>query len=160
MFLYDQVQGWGKTDPLACFQLQNQAKECTAHETPNNCQFCLDMLQSTDNSIGQEAKTTRNQSKSEGELSVGAIDDTASEEITTHSSKSVVLQHTALKWKYITTSYTFQTFLGEMKNPPIKRTWTWNLEDVKNPDAVRHKEINVLDPNGSESLSFHKYFHL
>lgn len=38
-----------------------------------------------------------------------------------------------------------------------------NLEDATNPEAVTHKEINVpdvLDPNGSESLSLHKYFHL
>ncbi|KAM6064194.1 uncharacterized protein LJ206_013137 [Theristicus caerulescens] len=117
-----EVQGWGKTDPLARFQLQNQAKKCKANDTSNNCQFCLDMLPSIDNGIGQEAKTTRNQSKSEGQLSVDAIADTASEkeEISTHSSKSVVLQDTALKWKYVT-SYTVQTFQGEMKNPPIKR---------------------------------------
>lgn len=61
MFLYYQVQGWGETDPRACFQLQKQAKKCKANETANNCQFCLDLLQSTDNSIGQEAKTTRDQ---------------------------------------------------------------------------------------------------
>lgn len=90
MFPYYQVQGWGRRDPLACFQLQKQAKKHKANETSNNCQFCLDTLQRLDNSIGQEAKTTRNQSKSEGELSVHVIVDTASEkeEISTHSSKS------------------------------------------------------------------------
>lgn len=48
------------------------------------------MLQSLDNGIGQEAQTTENQSKSEGDLSVDAMADTASEneEISTHSSKS------------------------------------------------------------------------
>lgn len=66
----------------------------------------------------------------------------------------------ALKWKYVT-SYTVQTFQGEMKNPQQEE----HGKDVKNPEAVRHKEINVLDmldPNGSESLtvSLHKYFHL
>lgn len=38
----------------------------------------------------------------------------------------------------------------------------WNLEDVRSAEALKHKEINVPDPNGSESLtsSLCKYFHL
>lgn len=38
----------------------------------------------------------------------------------------------------------------------------WNREDVRSAEAVKHKEINVPDPNGSESLtsSLHKYFDL
>lgn len=65
----------------------------------------------------------------------------------------------ALKWKYLT-SYTIQTFQGETKNLPVKRTYIWNLEDEKNPEAVRHKQINVLSPDSSLVLGLHKYFHL
>uniref|UniRef100_A0A8B9P9B5 Uncharacterized protein n=1 Tax=Apteryx owenii TaxID=8824 RepID=A0A8B9P9B5_APTOW len=133
LVLVTTVQAWGKTAPFACFQLQKQAKKSKANETVNNCLFCSDMLQSTDKSLGQEVKTRRNQSKSDGKLSVDAIAESASEkeEISTH---------------------------GEKKNLPITEYYMWNLEDVKNPEAVRQKEIkpqglNMLNPNGSGSLT-------
>lgn len=89
--------------------------------------------------MGQEAETTRNQTKPKGELSADAIADTVSEEVLTHSSKSVALLHMALIWKYLT-SYAVQTFQGEMKNLPVKIlinkniqvSCICNLEDEKN----------------------------
>ncbi|XP_035399550.1 uncharacterized protein C16orf46 homolog [Cygnus atratus] len=151
------VQGWGTADPLACFQLQKQIKKSKASETSNNCLLCLDMLQATDKCSGQEVKTTRNQSKSESKLSVEA--DTASEEISIYSSKSncstTYGSKTEIRNKKV---HSFRTCQGEKKNLPIKEYCMWNLEDVKNPDAVKHKTIkpqalDVLDPNGCESLT-------
>eukprot|EP00075_Anas_platyrhynchos_P033321 XP_027322574.1 uncharacterized protein C16orf46 homolog isoform X3 [Anas platyrhynchos] len=81
------VQGWGSTNPLACFQLQKQIKKSKASETSNNCLLCLDMVQATDKCSGQEVKTTRNQSKAESKLNTEAAADTAPEEISAHSSK-------------------------------------------------------------------------
>uniref|UniRef100_A0A8C4K7K2 Uncharacterized protein n=1 Tax=Dromaius novaehollandiae TaxID=8790 RepID=A0A8C4K7K2_DRONO len=156
MFLYYQVQGWGETAPFACFQLQKQAKKSKANETVNNCLFCSDMLQSLDKSLGQEVKTRRNQSKSDGKLSESASE---KEEISTRSSKSncyptadgikTEVHHSKL--------HSVQTSQGEKKNLPIKEYCMWNL-DVKNPEAVRHKEIkhqglNILGPNSSASLT-------
>jgi len=71
-FLYDQVHGWDRTDPLACFQLQKQVKHFKANKA-SKCLFCLDTLPPIDRSAGQEAKTTRYQSKPENKLSVDAI---------------------------------------------------------------------------------------
>lgn len=159
MFLYYQVQGWGTTDPLACLQLQKQIKKSKASETSNNCLLCLDMVQATDKCSGQEVKTTRNQSKAESKLNTEAAAGTAPEEISAHSSKSNCStthgSKTEIRNKKV---YAFRTCQGEKKNLPIKEYCMWNLEDVKNPDAVKHKAIkpqalDVLDPNGCEFLT-------
>lgn len=137
MFPYYQVQGWGKNAPFACFQLQKRAKKCKASETSNNCQFCLDVLPSLFNSIAQEAKTTGNQSKSEGEFTTDAIADTASGkgEISTHSSKSNCCSTMYGINMEILTSCTVQTFQGEMKNLTIKKkntVWgTWMMWKIQ-----------------------------
>nr|XP_009681226.1 PREDICTED: uncharacterized protein LOC104149343 [Struthio camelus australis] len=154
------VQGWGKTAPFARLQLQKQAKKSKANETVSSCLFCSDMLQPIDKSLGQEVKTRRNQPKSDGKLGVDAIADSASEEISIHSSKpNCYLKTDGVKTEIRHSKiHSVQTSRGEKKNLPIKEYCMWNLEDVKNPEAVRHKEIkpqglNMLDPDGSGSLA-------
>lgn len=41
-FLYDQVHGWDRTNPLTCFQLQKQVKHFKANETSKCCLDTLD----------------------------------------------------------------------------------------------------------------------
>uniref|UniRef100_A0A8C6YJK9 Uncharacterized protein n=1 Tax=Nothoprocta perdicaria TaxID=30464 RepID=A0A8C6YJK9_NOTPE len=51
-----QVQGWARTAPLACFQLQKQARKGKGSEPGNSCLICSDMLQPPDKGLGQEGK--------------------------------------------------------------------------------------------------------
>ncbi|XP_062442074.1 uncharacterized protein LOC134145998 [Rhea pennata] len=120
------------------------------------------MLQSIDNSLSQEVKTRRNQSKYDGKLSVDAIVESTSEkeEISTCSSKSNCYPTAdGIKTEiYHSKLHSTQTSQGEKKSVPIKEYCMWNPEDVKNPEALRCKEmkpqgLNMLNPNGSGSLT-------
>lgn len=105
------------------------------------------MCQSLDKSTGQEAKTTRNQLESEGELSVDARVDAASKEISTHSSKS---------YSCCPTTYGTETAIWNKSHcSNVARSTTLSgTFKTANPEALGHEEINLLDPKWLRIVDF------